>query len=44
MVLFAQVVDAIQRHVTDRQALNAISLNLQALGHRGNGHAALEED
>lgn len=48
MFLLRQVVATIQRHVTDRQALSAIALELQALGHAGNGHtppddAALNE-
>jgi hypothetical protein len=39
MTLLATVVDVIKKHVADRQALNAIALELQALGHHhGNGH------
>ena len=39
MALLTRVAAVIQRHVTDRQALNAIALELQALGHHGNGHS-----
>jgi hypothetical protein len=39
MVLLAQVVAAIQRHITDKAVLSAIAQDVQALGHhRGNGH------
>jgi hypothetical protein len=40
MALMGQVVDILRRHVPDRQVLNAIALDIQALGHRGKGHAA----
>jgi hypothetical protein len=39
MVLLAQVVEAIQRHVQDKAILAAIAQEFQALGHHnGNGH------
>jgi hypothetical protein len=40
MALVGQVVDILRRHVHDRDILNAIALDIQALGHRGNGHTA----
>jgi hypothetical protein len=40
MALVGQVVDILQRHVTDRDILNAVALDMQALGHRSNGHTA----
>jgi hypothetical protein len=40
MALLGQVVDILRRHVPDRDILNAIALDMQALGHRGNGHTA----
>jgi hypothetical protein len=38
MALVGQVVDILQRHVRDRNILNDILLDVQALGHRGNGN------
>jgi hypothetical protein len=40
MALMGQVVDILRRHVPDRDVLSAIALDMQALGHRGNGHTA----
>jgi hypothetical protein len=40
MALLGQIVDIIRRHVPDRGILNAIALDIQAVGYRGNGHAA----
>jgi hypothetical protein len=40
LALVGQVVDIFRRHVSDRDILNAIALDMQALGHRGNGHTA----
>jgi hypothetical protein len=40
MALVGQVVDIFRRYVSDRDVLNAIALDVQALGHRSNGHPA----
>jgi hypothetical protein len=40
LALMGQVVDILRRHVADRDVLNAIALDMQAMGHRGNGHTA----
>jgi hypothetical protein len=40
MALIGQMVDIIRRHVPDRDILNAIALDIQAVSYRGNGHAA----
>jgi hypothetical protein len=40
MALLGQIVDIIRRHVPNRDILNAIALDIQAVGYRGNGHAA----
>jgi hypothetical protein len=40
MALLGQVVDILRRRIPDRDILNAIALDVQALGHRGNGHTA----
>jgi hypothetical protein len=37
LMLMAQVVDVVRKHVPDRQVLRAIALDMQALGYR-NGH------
>jgi hypothetical protein len=42
LALMGQVVDILRRHVPDRQVLQAIALDMQALGHRSNGHHAEE--
>jgi hypothetical protein len=42
LVLMGQVVEIITRHVPERQVLQAIALEVQALGHRSNGHHAPE--
>jgi len=40
MTMLAQVTATLQKHITDRGVLQAIALDLQALGHHaGNGHA-----
>jgi hypothetical protein len=40
MALLGQVIDILRRHIPDRGVLRAIALDVQALGHRGNGHTA----
>jgi hypothetical protein len=35
-----QVVDILRRHVRDRDVLGAIARDMQAIGHRSNGHSA----
>jgi hypothetical protein len=40
MALVGQVVDILRRRIPDRDILNAIALDMQALGHLGNGHTA----
>jgi hypothetical protein len=40
MALMGQLVDILQRHVPDRNILNAIALDIQAMGYRSNGHTA----
>jgi hypothetical protein len=40
MALMGQVVDILRRHVRDRDVLGAIARDMQAIGHRSNGHSA----
>jgi hypothetical protein len=40
LALMGQVVDIIRRRVPDREVLHLIARDMQAMGHRGNGHSA----
>ena len=40
MALLGQVVEIMRRHIPDRDILSAIARDIEAVGYRGNGHAA----